>query len=650
MRNVLIIKNNDKSSNIYKYAKESFVTKEERYYNTLDDSEDEKTLKIMKDKFNNGKSKGLILIITYDVKKDNQIQEIFMGYIIEINDKYNVNYKMKVHLTNKYAERAIESIIEKIDLDISKDFEKMCYIAINNMDSLYGELMERIIAQENKISEHDYKECINILKGTYINFENDDKSYELSNLAQRDSDAIRIYDNSKIGKGRTEFQRDRERVVNCKAFRRMVDKAQIFSSDKGDYYRTRMTHSLEVNQIAKAIVFALKLNLDLTEAIALGHDLGHTPFGHQGERTLDDILYGKIKAGIAVSDNLLKERCFGGFKHNYQSAKILAELEEKYVEFSGLNVSVQVIEGVLKHTKMKKEIDINDFLKQPYLDGISFSDNPEKEVCATLEGQVVAIADEIAQRGHDVDDALTSRVISIEEFIDRLRINKCDNLMKKIENEIEQIDNTGRLLADKEELKIARIVSCIINYMIYETIEFSEKQMKKKGKEIITMKNTEKIIGFSDEMSEINSYLERVVQKKVICNYEVARADYNASQVVRTLFEKYYSNPRLLHSGTVHKIFIEMLKHDNELVSNSAINLNDGKIKMVNDEIEQITKRKFNTEEEKVILKYLKDKSIHGNDDLIIIFEKRKILIRCIVDYISGMTDGYAIEEFNKLR
>lgn len=650
MRNVLIIKNNDKSSDIYKYAKESFVTKEERYYNTLDDSEDEKTLKIMKDKFNNGKSKGLILIITYDVKKDNQIQEIFMGYIIEINDKYNVNYKMKVHLTNKYAERAIESIIEKIDLDISKDFEKMCYIAINNMDSLYGELMERIIAQENKINEHDYKECINILKGTYINFENDDKSYELSNLAQKDSDAIRIYDNSKIGKGRTEFQRDRERVVNCKAFRRMVDKAQIFSSDKGDYYRTRMTHSLEVNQIAKAIAFALKLNLDLTEAIALGHDLGHTPFGHQGERTLDDILYGKIKAGIAVSDNLLKERCFGGFKHNYQSAKILAELEEKYVEFSGLNVSVQVIEGVLKHTKMKKEIDINDFLKQPYLDRISFSDNPENEVCATLEGQVVAIADEIAQRGHDVDDALTSKVISIEEFIDRLRINKCDNLMKKIENEIEQIDNTGRLLADKEELKIARIVSCIINYMIYETIEFSEKQMKKKGKEIITMKNTEKIIGFSDEMSEINSYLERVVQKKVICNYEVARADYNASQVVRTLFEKYYSNPRLLHSGTVHKIFIEMLKHDNELVSNSAINLNDGKIKMVNDEIDQITKREFNTEEEKVILKYLKDKSIHGNDDLIIIFEKRKILIRCIVDYISGMTDGYAIEEFNKLR
>lgn len=640
MRNVLIIKNNDKSSDMYIHAKQSFDIKKERYYNTSDNSKDEETLKTMKDEFNNSKDKGLILFITYDGKKDNQIQEIFIGSIIEINEKCNVKYKMEVHLTNEYAERAIESIVEKIDLDISKDFENTCYVVINNMDSLYSELMERIIAQEGQKNEQEYKSDKKISEKT-------DEKYELSNLAQKDSDAIRIYNNSKIGNGRTEFQRDRERVVNCKAFRRMVDKAQIFSSDKGDYYRTRMTHSLEVNQIAKAIAFALKLNLDLTEAIALGHDLGHTPFGHQGERTLDDILCGKIKVGIVASDNLLKKRCFGGFKHNYQSARILTELEEKYVEFSGLNVSVQVIEGVLKHTRMKEEIDISDFLKKPYLDRISFSDKPEDEVCSTLEGQVVAIADEIAQRGHDVDDALTSGVITVEEFIDRLRINKCDKLMQKIQNEIEKIDNTDRLLADKDELKIARIVSCIINYMIYETIEFSEKQMKKKGKERITIENTEKIIGFSDEMSDINSYLERVVQKKVICNYEVARADYNASQVVRTLFEKYYSNPRLLHSGTVHKIFIEILKNNNKYVSDSAVNLNDGNIKIVNKEIEQITKSEF---DDNVIIKYLQDKSTYNKDKSVIIFEKRKILIRCIVDYIAGMTDGYAIEEFNKLK
>ena len=116
--------------------------------------------------------------------------------------------------------------------------------------------------------------------------------------------------------GRTEFQRDRERIVNSTAFRRMVDKAQIFSAEKGDYFRTRMTHTLEVNQIAKAIAYALHLNLDLTEAIALGHDLGHTPFGHQGERTLNDILSGKIDAGIVTDKKKMEERCYGGFKHN----------------------------------------------------------------------------------------------------------------------------------------------------------------------------------------------------------------------------------------------------------------------------------------------------------------------------------------------
>ena len=160
-----------------------------------------------------------------------------------------------------------------------------------------------------------------------------------------------------------------------------------------------MTHSLEVNQIAKAIAYALNLNLDLTEAIALGHDLGHTPFGHQGERTLDDILSGKEKVGIEIDGKLLEQKCFGGFKHNYQSARILAQLEEKYIVHPGLNVSVQVIEGVLKHTKIKpKEIALEDFLEKEYLEKIEINKESEIQVCSSLEGQVVAIADEIAQR------------------------------------------------------------------------------------------------------------------------------------------------------------------------------------------------------------------------------------------------------------
>ena len=545
---------------------------------------------------------------------------------------------MKVYLSREKESATIESIVDKIDLDLSKDFEKNCYVIMSSMESLYDELRERTISQEKNTLLNDE---------SYEGKKEECGNYQLSKLAQRDFQALRIYKNNQIDKFRTEFQRDRERVVNCKAFRRLVDKAQIFSADKGDYYRTRMTHSLEVNQIAKAIAYALELNLDLTEAIALGHDLGHTPFGHQGERTLDEILSGKIDVGIVKDKGVLKKRFFGGFKHNYQSAKILTQLEEKYVDFPGLNVSAQVIEGVLKHTKMKDEIELSDFLNDSYIDKISFVKDEEKQICATLEGQTVAIADEIAQRGHDVDDALTSGVMSIEEFIDRLKIEKCQELRVNIEREIENVDKADRTLTDKKELKIARIVSCIINYMINSTIKNSREKINESKINEITMDNSTEFICFSEEVSKVNSYLERVVQKKVICNNEVARADYNASMIVKKLFEKYYRNPRLLHEGTIHKIFIETLAHKNINVSNSAVNLSDGSIKIVNKEIDEVTNGDIDFEK---IEDYMNKGKMESGEKDVIIFEKRKILIRCIVDYIAGMTDGYALEEYEKLK
>ena len=430
----------------------------------------------------------------------------------------------------------------------------------------------------------------------------------------------------------------------------MVDKAQIFSAEKGDYYRTRMTHSLEVNQIAKAIAYALKLNLDLTEAIALGHDLGHTPFGHQGERTLNAILLGEEDVGIVAKKSMFEQKCFGGFKHNYQSARILTAIEEKYVEYPGLNVSIQVVEGVLKHTRIKpKEVCLNDFLSKEYIEKININMDSEIQVCSALEGQVVAVADEIAQRGHDVDDALTSGVMTIEEFCDRLKVGKCSKLSEKIIKEIEIIKDTERLIADNQSLVISRIVTCIINYLVTTTIEYSLEQMQNYTGNEITLQNTEKIVSFSPEVEKVNEYLERVVQKKVICNSEVARADYNASVIVKNLFEKYYSNPRLLHSGTIHKMFIETIQHRNKAVANSAINLNDGKIKLVNDEIKEMTKDEI---DEEIISKYLKEEEsvkVKYTDKSIINFEKRKILVRAITEYIAGMTDGYALEEYKKL-
>ena len=551
MGKVLIIKNNNEDPRIYQFAEKSYNEKKMVYYNTVYGSLNEKGVQEIKKKFDGD---GLVLMITYDKcepGKLEEIQDVFIGSNANINEKNNIEYMMKVHLSYTKHNRTIESIIDKIDLSLSEDFDNGCYVMMSDMENLYQELRERIIT---KGKNYD-------LAGEDYNLIEKPNNYVMNVLAQKDIQSFRVFSCDLAGDNRTEFQRDRERVVNCKAFRRLVDKAQIFGAEKGDYFRTRMTHSLEVNQIAKAIAYALGLNLDLTEAIALGHDLGHTPFGHQGERTLDDILSGKIDAGIILvkheedkelnenkcskisTKDLLQKRCFGGFKHNYQSARILTELEEKYKEHPGLNVSVQVVEGVLKHTKLKlKDIEISDFLSEEYISKIKLNKSEEVQVCSSLEGQVVAIADEIAQRGHDVDDALTSGVMTIDELMDRFAIEKCSVLRGRIE-EIRDINNSAHSIVDREELKIARIVSIIINYFIENTIKHSIANIDKhQDLGEITMDNEIKFIEFPEDVKKVNDYLEKVVQKKVICNSEVARADYNASMIVQTLFEKYYSN------------------------------------------------------------------------------------------------------------
>lgn len=634
MGRVLIIKNGNSDERINYYAKLSYEQSKKYYYNSVDGTVNEQALIELKKEF---AGNGIVIMITYENSELKEIKDVYIGDEVNINERNSIEYIMRVHLTKSCHQRVIESIIDKIDLDIDADFGYGQYVIMNDMESLYQELRERIIA--NKRSEAN----VIIEKERTL-----EEAYELCALAQKDEQAVRVYPSDNVGKYRTEFQRDRERVVNCKAFRRLVDKAQIFGSEKGDYYRTRMTHSLEVNQIAKAIAYALQLNLDLTEAIALGHDLGHTPFGHQGERTLDGILCGKIEVGIKATPSMFEKRCYGGFKHNYQSAKILTEIEEKYKEFSGLNVSVQVVEGVLKHTKLKPaEIALEDFLSKEYRDIIHIT-NDEQQVCSSLEGQVVAIADEIAQRGHDVDDALTSGVMTIEEFEDRLRIDKCSELSYRIESEMKEIETLERLIGDKKELKISRIVTVIVNYFIQKTIEHSLMIVGANEKlSGLSFDNKTTMVCFPLEVKRVNKYLEKVVQKKVICNYEVARADYNASMIVQELFAKYYKNPRLLHSGTVHKIFLETLKHPNREVSNSAIYLSDASIELVNNEIEEMTSKEL---DEALILGYLENKDYTRGERDIVIFEKRRILIRAITDYIAGMTDGYALEEYEKLK
>lgn len=624
-KRIFIIKNNSIDTDIYKNALRSFQDAVRIKYYTQ-----KKNQQYLSEKAALG-DKGVLLMLTYNRDGTGEVEDIFIGEDAEVLKDWKISYVMRRHLQGQQDARAIQSIIDKVDLDIAEDFQKNTYVLVSDMQRLYAELRERI-------------DSLKELSAYNANQRQKQEDYILSALAQNDSQAERVFEESAIN-DRTEFQRDRERIVNSTAFRRMVDKAQIFSAEKGDYYRTRMTHTLEVNQIAKAIAYALRLNLDLTEAIALGHDLGHTPFGHQGERTLDKILCGEIEAGIVTPPELLAERCYGGFKHNYQSARVLTQLENKYIDYPGLNVSVQVVEGVLKHTRLRKDIKLEDYMSKEYIDRIHWDFSKEYCPVSTLEGQVVAIADEIAQRGHDVDDALTSGVMRVGEFADCLRVGKCDDLREEIKREIDGVENATRLFPSREKMLIARIVHRITRYFITDVIENTRAETENCGLTGIDMQNDRVLVSFSPKAQKVNNYLEKIVQKKVICNYEVARADYNAEVVIKTLFRKYYENPRLLHTGMLHKIFIDTLNHPDLRVSNSAVCLNDCSIRIVDKEIEEMTREKIGRED--VASESGRDVEVSAGT---IRYEKRKILIRNITDYIAGMTDGFAMQEYERIK
>lgn len=628
MQNVFIIKN--KLDAQYRGTTQDNIQLAERSLENNTSEEyscrelDQNTLKDYCPKY--GKE-GYIMLVSYKKsgkikieKTDGQlgvatdIESVYIG-IATVNEPYNkIKFTMKKRIINKSV---IIDLLDGIDLNLVKDFDDHSYLMIRNMNVLYSSIRDILTKP--------------IQGGLKNNYSTVKEKYKLAECAQHNDMCRRMYGLLPEEKHRNEFQRDRERIVNSKAFRRLVDKAQIFSADKGDHYRTRMTHTLEVNQIAKAISTCLQLNLDLTEAIALGHDLGHTPFGHQGERTIRDILFNQELEGLfnIQIDNFDYKSELGGFKHNYQGIKVLTELEEKYVEYPGLDISFQVLEGILKHTKLK-DAQIKEFINEKFVDELHI----DKPFCTNLEGQVVAIADEIAQRGHDIDDAITSGLINIDEILESLSAYKFQDLYEKIKEEKINIDSYKRHYVDERELTIGRIISAIVNYFIDDVVEKSKSLIEEYVGDKTCGIFDEKLINFSERGELCCHFLEKIINKKVIANAEVARFDYNANVVIRKLFELYYKNPKLLHSGKIRKIYIDTLLCENEGVADSAVDFQNGNLDIVGEEIRKITS---------VPIKDL------SNEDEMIIFCKRKILIRNIADYIAGMTDSYAMQEYRKI-
>ena len=561
------------------------------------------------------------LVYENDENNNEKIVNAFLG-----TGTFSEEHK-SLKIVTKYSSKennTVKSLRELSNLDINRDFINGEYVNIEESEYLFSQI--DFILSAPYVSKNIDRE--------YHSIESEEK---LHPLAQRNEYCRRQYNLREPQEGRGEFQRDYERIVHSKAFRRMVDKAQVFSASKGDYYRTRMTHSQAVAQIARGIATELNLNLNLTEAIALGHDLGHTPFGHQGERTLNDILHNKIP--IIKNADLFNDH-FGGFKHNYQSIRIASILEDEYFEIEGMDLSYQTLEGMLKHTCLTKKD--STFVLEKFIT----AEDAEKElrfnkdVCSTLEGQVVAVADEIAQRGHDLDDALSSGMMTLKEFKKYLDFKKLHVLKKKIDELFEdekEAASKRHFFPDENELMNSRVVSTVLSYFINDVIAVSKNNMgnysivdfKENG---YTVGNN-KLIWFSDDAWAINQYLDTLIANRVINSSEVSLFDNNGATIVTSLFKTYYNNPRLIHKGTQQRIYAETRR-----CTQNVVDFQLGNHDVINDEIQKITMADL-SEKGKELSTELKEEYMR----------KREILVRNICDYISGMTDTYAINEYRHI-
>ncbi len=305
---------------------------------------------------------------------------------------------------------------------------------------------------------------------------------------------------------RTEFQRDRERIIHTTAFRRLEYKTQVFVNYEGDHYRTRLTHTIEVVQIARGIARALHLNEDLAEAIALAHDLGHTPFGHSGE---------------AVLNKLMKEH--GGFEHNRQSLKVVENLEKRYPDFPGLNLTYELREGILKHETI---------YDNPMYPAELF---PTER--GTLECQVVNIADEITYTCHDVDDGLRSGLISVEDL---KIIPFWNELHEIVMSQYPYIDNT--------QIYRHQMVKNMINLMIADSIAASVKALDKAKPESVSdvRRMAENLVCRGDEALRKESRIKQFLLEKVYRHHKLARMADKAERIITTLFEVYIKSPEQL--------------------------------------------------------------------------------------------------------
>ena len=308
-------------------------------------------------------------------------------------------------------------------------------------------------------------------------------------------------------RARSEFQRDRDRIVHSTAFRRLEYKTQVFVNHEGDLFRTRLTHSIEVAQIARGVARELALNEDLTEAVALAHDLGHTPFGHAGQDALN----------ACMTEH-------GGFEHNLQSLRTVDLLEERYAEFDGLNLNFETREGILKHCSPANARQLGD-VGQRFLDGTQ----------PTLEAQICNLADEIAYNNHDVDDGLRSGLITLEQLEAVPVFNRHVATVRAAYGAL-----PGRRL-------IHETIRRMIHGMVVDLVEQSRSLIAAHGPDSLeSVRRAPPLVAFSPEVRQEQKELKAFLRENLYQHWRVRRMTSKARRIVGDLFEAFMDDPRLL--------------------------------------------------------------------------------------------------------
>ena len=315
-----------------------------------------------------------------------------------------------------------------------------------------------------------------------------------------------------LNRYRSPFQRDRDRIIHCASFRRLKHKTQVFVNTEGDHFRTRITHSLEVSQISRSIARYLNLNEDLVETLSLAHDLGHTPFGHAGEISLNECM-----------------KDHGGFDHNLQTLRIVMFLEKKYLNFSGLNLSIETLEGLLKHNGPVTNLDLVENLigAKKFKNKINFNTFPY------LEAQVSAISDDIAYDNHDIQDGINANLFKLEELVEIDFFKDIYKIYKRKINKNNYKTITYQIIRDS------------INIMIKDLIQNTKQNLKlnqiKKTKDI--NKSNYLMVDFSDKIKSSEQEIKFFLKSKMYNNKDVLKKNNKGKIIVKKLFRKIKDNP-----------------------------------------------------------------------------------------------------------